>query len=197
MYGFYYIYKGPKHSVFNFYIGSFFITESIDSKYEKSVPNKGHIYKPESLNWIDTKSLPTTYMNLKTFDSDLLNIYGDTLLKKGKKTLLNSYMSSLKFSRKNLFVKDVVSPTTWPERMAVINAVVERNIVINRVEIVEEVSISKVETSKESQINYLYDLRVLPPYVNWYKAVELFTNVYPKPIWYKKELEDYRRLCNE
>ena len=191
MIGYYYLYKGPSKSLFTYYSQSILFTNNNDSKYEGLIPSKSNLYS----NVAYEIPAGTIYNALGTSAFEMY--YKEGILKKRKNSL---YMSLYHNCPENLYIKEVSKPKTWQERLAVLLAVKHRKVCLEY-SYIEYLGkrhyVLDIESDFDFQVYLLSNLKILPKEVDWVKALDVFKNIYPKPLWYKVELLNYRRLSHE
>lgn len=190
---FYYLYKGPKTSLFPFYTMSLVVTPTLDPVYDKQLPAYNHLF--DKRDWFQFDGPPGMNFGFRTITPEELNVHGNNIIKQ-KQTQLYQYFCS-SFMQANIHITEVTKPRLWPEKLAVLMAVKHRNDLIENKRLIEDDRRSRyivIEKYPDQQKKYLGKLVLLPDDVDWIKAMDLFNDVYPKPYWYQREIETYRRL---
>lgn len=201
MNGYFYLYKGPKESLFTLYVCSLYIYRDIpDSKYQNKFPSAGRIfdYDVKYPNLIIENAASFIYIDI--INHDTYERLGEYAIPDSRKRLYNAGQSLGVLCEKNVYIKEVTNPQMWYEKYTVIKAAEYRR--GNIVTLAESFNLSvkelnQIERSVDEQINLLMNLPLLPPECNWIKTMKAFRDVYPKPSWWDKEMNHYNQTIKE
>lgn len=190
-----YTWKGPKESLLGCYVTVAIVFVAAEENMEELIPkSKANVYFPRK----DISSFNKYIDNIvwKLTDSTSLNREGDYALYKNKTRLLNPFTID-----KTCYVKEVTNLNTWQERLTIIKAIDiwrEKMDIYTR-DYLEPTKFfyEDLERNKWAHKNYLKRLKILPSIYLWYKVVQLFYKEKYKPIWYKKEIDSYKKLIGE
>ena len=195
MQGFYYVYRGPKTSLFARYGTALFVTDEInETKYESQIPGLGHLFDRGLNVVIHTK--PESVMFTREIDFNDLNNTGELAVKRNEKWLYSYAQAHAISHGKNLHIKQVSNPGPWYERLAVYAAIKTRRCKIESLSNQWGINLCELERDINRQIQYLSCLKLLPPEVDWMKTMKAFKSVYPKPAWWYQEIH-YFKLQSE
>ena len=190
MYGFYYVYRGPKQSLFARYGAALFVTNEVnETKYESQVPGVGHLFDRQ-VN-ISLTTDPISHLFTREIDYNQLNSVGELAIKRTEKYLYSYGLAHAIAHGENLYIKTVTKPGPWYERLAVYAAIETRRSYMNSLSTQWGIDLYDLERNPKAQIQYLSRLRLLPPEVDWMKVMDTFRTVYPKPQWWYQELRYY------
>ena len=99
------------------------------------------------------------------------------------------------------YINYVNAPTKWPSRLAIMSAVYFRNKRIrlwtDRISDYKYKDYFRLERNRQLHKEYLGTLKMLPDIYDWVKVMNLFKDDSTKPIWYYKELEEYKKQIGE
>lgn len=196
MFGFYYIYKGPKQSLIARYDAILFMTHRLVSeRAEEEILSVGQLYKngtkfTEKPNHISG----TTFKRI--VGPEDLNSKGALAIEEAKKELMaHAFYYAAKIDTDGaVYIKDITKPKYWYERLTVRASVESRAIYIQSLSVQEGYPLAEWEKSTEDQVRYLLTLRVLPHYFDWVKTMKVFKDIYPKPTWWEQEYRHYKQL---
>lgn len=188
---YYYVYKGPKESLFACYTAASIMIPSYNPGYEKRVPAIKHMYDRRAgyfINPIEEADVHIYSMSDTQINRDEFWTMADT-----KKKIYYTALGFAKNYSKPVYCKEVCNPKIWPERLAVIIAVAHRRNLMD-IHLTNRGLDLNIESSKEAQMDVIKDYLEFDPRLKWDKCMEAFQHVQPKPAWYRKELIRYNQI---
>ena len=104
-------------------------------------------------------------------------------------------------SNGSYYVRYVVKPTNWASRLAIMSAVYYRNerllLWSDRISDFKYQDYYRLEKNKQLHKEYLRTLEILPEIYDWVKVMNLFKDDPVKPLWYDRELLEYKKQIGE
>ena len=193
MFCFYYIHKGPRNTLMAYYTASAIITKTLDPLYETQVPPLCHCWDRR-----------VTFKNpcreskvlLYSIDKDVVNSDDYLAVHRLKNRIISRARGEGLAAEEVMYCKEVVNPKTWPERLAVIAAVMHRREYMDAALSYRGLDLD-IEKDKDAQIEILKHHLLFDPLFKWDKCMQAFEHVYPKPAWYRKEFISYNNIVGE
>ena len=190
----FYTYKGSKETLVGPWIcGSYILYEIPNDKdYEKFIINKKHLYyKRKSLSKYDR--LLRGNINIKYISAAQINNLGELNIYKFKQKVTTLYKLEALEKNEELVINNIKNPNIWYERLLVLTCVFYRRNYLERISYNIDYENIKIEDHMKIISNY----KLLPPEYLWDKTINLFKDIYPKPSWYRQEINSLKELLDD
>ncbi len=191
----YHVYRGHKNSLLAMPTIGFVYHLNNLPEYEKLVPSIVHIYRKKNLKnvlKIPVRGLEVKYINIP---GEQYNYYGNYIIKKEIDKLASVPKAIALENNISLKIENLLKPYVWYKRAAAKTAIHYRSILLKSNSVYNHYL--DLETNVEEQIKYLNSCIYLPMEYDWMKTMKTFKDVYPKPKWWYKEINDFNNLVKK
>jgi len=189
-----YIYKGPHNSLLApCIIASFTVPEA---DYEHLIPGVSELYKFREDLLELTSITHNLDIHISSIDSSQINSLGDAAVKDSLNRTLLSYRTKAMADKDVCYIKHVKQPKTWSERLVIILAVFYRRKLLESLSD-SRMNLLKLDSNYKKHIEAMAHYKYLPPIYHWEKSMRAFDSVFPRPLWYTRELQTIERINKE
>lgn len=181
-----YVYKGPQNSLLApCTIGAIKVPE-LD--YEDRIPGISTLYeKRKNLDEFADIIADLKY-SVTTVNATEINTSGEATIKDRLNRMTLNYHADAVKERDVYFIKRIKNPTLWHERLLVIMTVMYRHVMLE-CKSHKGVNLLELDSDYERHLEVIANYKVLPPIYHWERTMAAFKNVFPRPLWYKRELQ--------
>lgn len=181
-----YVWKGSKQSLIGPWVVAGFFIDNVSLIKEEEVPHKNSLFKArKSLSKYN--NIVKNNLNIITIPSSLINTDGEWAIYKAmNKIKAYAYSKSIEKNVK-LKINIFSNPTIWYERLTVLYAVFIRQHYLIKIS-EQSINYFSLENNLEAHVDLLIKYKYLPPIYIQNKCLNLFKDVYPKPIWWINEI---------
>jgi len=186
-----YVYKGPHNSLLApCVIG---ILKVPDADYENRIPGISTIYqKRNNLNEFSDIIVNLNY-GMSTLTGMEINSKGDMIIKDRINRLTLKYYAEAVTNKDVCFIKQLKSPRLWHERLLVMMTVMYRHVMLKS-QSSNDIDLLELDCNYKKHLQVIANYKFLPPIYNWEKTMATFKNVFPRPLWYTKELQTIENI---
>jgi hypothetical protein len=192
-------YKGPANSLLSPWISCGY---SIDLKHtsqnlEKLIPGSRYLFSyRKNLDKFEDLLLGAS-INIRTIDSYAINTLGDLAVYNSHKQLKAGAYSILR-EDDILMVNyiNINNTLLWYERLCIIYSVFIRHQYLQRTSN-KKINLFNLDHNLNAHLNLLETYKYLPPYYIVDKCLNNFSNVQPKPFWFKREIDFINNNINK
>lgn len=203
-----YLWQGSRSSLLFCYILGVFVVDSDYKEPPGMITSKYATYNPG--RFIDPNLLKDIDINLYYLNPSDLNKEGDYAIYKLKTKII----TNLKIKYKNIDITVFSKPTKLIERLLVRYCIIawrsrlkswsatfindKKTHKVRRLRIKKfKYNFIDLEKDLELHKSYLLSCKVLPCIYDWMKVIKLFKDIEPKPAWYCKEIDSYKKSIGD
>ena len=189
-----YIYKGQNSLFAPCVVGVIQVPDD-NINYEAEIPTISYIYnKRQDISCFSTMMNKINY-SVGIINADDINDKGDYAIRDKLKRMTLNYRIKALYDNNICHIKRLHKPKLWYERLLVIATVFYRHKLLY--ELSRDLNFIELDSDYNKHLDIIKDFRLLPRVYNWEKTMLAFRNVFPRPLWYDKEIEKLKIMKGE
>jgi hypothetical protein len=184
-------YKGPSYSLLGPWVTCGYLVNNNDfnKELESFIPSSRYLfsYRKDLIKY--ESLLLNSSINIKTINSYDINTLGDLAIYNSYKQIRASAYSVLK-EEDSLVVNyiNVKNRLFWYERLCIIYAVFIRHQYLQKLS-KSRPNLFNLDSNLDAHLDLLSTYKYLPPIYIIDKCLVRFSDIHPKPFWFKREID--------
>jgi len=161
--------------------------------FEGKIPTVSSIYdhRKSTVKFNDIAQLCD--FSITTLDAPDLNTYGVSCIQDRRDRLTAKFYAQSVENKEPCYIKHVKKPELWHERLLVMMTLFYRRRLLESISD-NRLNLLELEADYNKHLDVLANFQALPPMYNWERSMAAFKNVFPRPLWYIKEMQTVEKM---